>query len=134
MKDVFVLIVDDDVRLRELMSAILQTRGYSVETAENGKQGLKMIEERYSSDLPFFDLLITDIVMPEIDGTEFIRRVRALKSSLRLMAVSGGSRHMSSDLCLKTAGLLGADSVLGKPFDRDQFWNAVDKALGSGDD
>jgi len=134
MKEVYVLIVDDDVRLRELMRAILQTRGYIVETAENGKQGLKMIEERSSSDLPFFDLLITDIVMPEIDGTEFIRRVRALRPSLNLMAVSGGSRHMSSELCLKTAGLLGADSVLDKPFDREQFWGAVDRALGLGKD
>lgn len=124
-----VLVIDDDLRLRELMAAILRAEGFEVHVAADGKAGIQSLQERLDAGNAPYDLLVTDIVMPEMDGAEIIRRVRAMCPSVSLVAVSGGSRYMNSALCLKTAKLLGAQAVVSKPFSKQEFMGAITKAL-----
>jgi len=72
--------------------------------------------------------VITDIYMPEMDGIEFIRRVREAFPEARIIAMSGGG-FLSKDKILGAAGLLGADEVLGKPFTSAEVREAVERVL-----
>ena len=76
-----------------------------------------------------FDLVITDILMPEIDGAEVIAATRVHQPGVAILAMSGGGPHMTADLCLKIAKTLGAVVPLLKPFHLDELLQAVGKAL-----
>jgi DNA-binding response OmpR family regulator len=104
-----VLIIDDDPALLRLMSMAFKAEGFSTVEADNGRKGIRMA----GAHRP--DLVVTDIVMPDIEG---IGAIRAIKSSARppkVIAISGGGRSRGADyLCW--AKHLGADEVLAKPF------------------
>jgi len=110
-----VIVIDDDIDMRNLMVRILETQGYVILQAENGRQGLKLIREN-----PELDLVITDLVMPDLEGIELIRELHAYKKDLPILAISGGV-HARTATFLEIAGLLGAKAVLEKPFDLKQF-------------
>ena len=104
-----VLIIDDDPALLRLMSMAFQSAGYSTVSADNGRNGIEMA----SAHRP--DLVVTDIVMPDIEG---IGAIRAIKQSFRppkVIAISGAGRGRGADY-LSWARHLGADGVLAKPF------------------
>ena len=104
-----VLIIDDDPALLRLMSMAFQSAGYSTVSADNGRNGIRMA----SAHRP--DLVVTDIVMPDIEG---IGAIRAIKQSFRppkVIAISGAGRGRGADY-LSWARHLGADGVLAKPF------------------
>jgi CheY-like chemotaxis protein len=73
---------------------------------------------------------MTDIFMPEMDGIEFIMRVKEAFPEARIIAMSGGGR-LSMDSVLGAAGMLGAGDVLAKPFTAGEVLAAVDRALAS---
>lgn len=104
-----VLIIDDDPALLRLMSRAFEQAGYATVAAENGAAGIRM------ADAHSPDLVVTDIVMPELEG---IGAIRALKGGLRppkVIAISGAGRGHGRDY-LAWARHLGADEVLAKPF------------------
>ena len=104
-----VLIIDDDPALLRLMSLAFRGAGFSTASADNGRKGIRMA----STYRP--DLVVTDIVMPDIEG---IGAIRAIKDSARppkLIAISGAGRGRGMDY-LSWARHLGADEVLAKPF------------------
>ena len=103
-----ILIVEDDEPLRALLEEILQTASYAVTTASNGHQALRCLKDER------FDLVITDLVMPGLDGTELIRHIRADQPDLPVVAVSGAGRD--ANLYLRIAEKLGASALLSKPF------------------
>ncbi len=105
-----ILIVDDEPGLRELVRINLEHEGFGVLQAENGIRGLEMIRE----DRP--DLVILDVMMPEMDGWEVCRRLRSFSQLPVLMLTA---RVQSSDV---VAGLeSGADDYLLKPFNMDEL-------------
>jgi DNA-binding response OmpR family regulator len=104
-----VLIIDDDAALLRLMSMAFQAAGYSTVAADNGRKGIRMA----SAHRP--DLVVTDIVMPDIEGIGAIRAIKGGKRPPKVIAISGAGRSRGADY-LSWAKHLGADEVLAKPF------------------
>lgn len=113
-----ILIIEDDDEVRDLLESLLSREGHEVETAANGKQGVAAFLARP------FDLVITDIIMPEKDGIEAIMDLRRGRPGLKLIAISGGGR-VEPDNYLHSAQLLGADRTLRKPFSNEAIVAAV---------
>ncbi|MCD6201660.1 MAG: response regulator [Bacteroidales bacterium] len=125
MKDMEkILLIEDDKDFSEMLSLMLEREGYAVERAENGIEGLQMIEK------DTFDLVITDIIMPEKEGLETIMEIRQLKPESKIVAISGGGRSAAGSY-LKTAEYFGAIKAFQKPFDKTDFLVAVKNILGA---
>ena len=105
-----VLILDDDLELAQSLKEILSDEGYQVDVASNGREGIRL-----QSANPY-DLIVTDIVMPEEDGLEVIMWVKESYPETKLVAISGGGYFDSRDYLLM-AKELGASFVLCKPFE-----------------
>jgi len=105
-----ILVIDDYPEARSFLVRALQGCGYDVCEAANGRDGVK----QYATGA--FDLVITDIVMPEMDGMECITELRRQNPAAVILAISGGGSHLDKDSCLKLAQRLGAQAVLPKPF------------------
>jgi CheY-like chemotaxis protein len=115
-----ILVVDDESLLRGLVEEILTSEGHTVLQAISGPEAIKMSEERA------FDLVITDLSMPLMDGFDLISSLRRLRNDLAILAISG---VYTGDL-LQAVKLLGAKAILEKPFEPDQLVAVVDKILG----
>lgn len=104
-----VLVVDDSAEMRASLKQLVEALGYEVETARDGVAALALQRERR------FDIVITDIFMPEMDGMEAISRLRAGWPDLRIIVMSGGG-EVAKNSYLQTALDIGADAMLKKPF------------------
>ena len=104
-----VLIIDDDPALLRLMSLAFQGAGYATVSADNGRKGLRMANAHRP------DLVVTDIVMPDIEGIGAIRVMKGGARPPKIIAISGAGRGRGVDY-LTWAKHLGADEVLAKPF------------------
>jgi two-component system KDP operon response regulator KdpE len=104
-----VLIIDDDPALLRLMSMAFQAAGFATVAADNGRSGIRMA----SALRP--DLVVTDIVMPDIEGIGAIRAIKQGARPPKVIAISGAGRGRGADY-LSWARHLGADEVLAKPF------------------
>jgi len=118
-----ILIIEDDDRLREMLSRILQHEGYDVADAPDGKAGMRLHHEKQS------DLVVTDIFMPEKDGLEVIRELRRDFPDVKIIAMSGGSPIVSMSY-LPTAKMFGAHHILSKPFKLKKFVESVNNLIG----
>jgi CheY-like chemotaxis protein len=112
-----ILVVDDDSSARFLLRLILEDAGYLVREAANGLGALILIKDW----LP--QLIVTDMVMPEMDGQELISRIRSDRrtAALPILAVTGQPDAM------ERAG--GADAVLAKPLNREGLLTAVSSLI-----
>ena len=108
-----VLIVDDDERLREYVRVNLEMEGYSVREAGNAEEGLRVLEE--SSP----DLVLLDVMMPEVDGWEMLRRVQE-RHGVGAIPVIMFSGQVDAAAAAE-AGRQGAASFIGMPFDPQQL-------------
>lgn len=113
-----ILIIDDEVQIRDMLTQMLTREGYQVSNASNGKEGMKICHE-----LPV-DLIITDIIMPEKDGIEMILELRKDFQDLKVIAISGGGR-LGPDGYLEMAKKLGAHRTFFKPFNRKEMLEAI---------
>lgn len=118
-----ILVVDDDGDVRELVCRMLEQDGYEAVPAEGGRQAL----ERVNLLPP--DLVITDVVMPDMDGFEVLLKLRHLAPDVEALVMSGGGR-VAPEIYLETARRLGASAVLRKPFTRAEMLDAVHQILG----
>jgi CheY-like chemotaxis protein len=117
-----ILLIDDDLLVRISVRAVLEGAGHSVTDADNGRSGLAAFGASR------FDAVITDIIMPDMEGIETIRALRALDRQVPVLAMSGGGRGGSTDV-LRAARALGADHVLHKPFEDDELLAALAGAM-----
>jgi DNA-binding response OmpR family regulator len=113
-----ILVIDDDVRIREVIADTLSAEGYAVTQAINGAEGTTKFRAEP------FDLIITDLYMPEKEGLETIIELRREFPRLKILAVSGAHTEQ-----LRIAKLLGADRTLSKPFDIADLIDAVNGLL-----
>ncbi len=113
-----ILVVDDDKNMRMLFKALLEREKYTVFTAENGEDALRVMDEEY------IDLVILDIMMPKMDGYEFTRTLREVDNNLPILMVS--AKQLPKD---KHKGfLVGTDDYITKPIDNNEMLLRV-KAL-----
>ena len=119
-----ILVIDDNVVVRNTIVQILEGEGYEVVSAEDGRRGLSA----FRSEKP--DLVITDIIMPEKEGIETIRDIRGEAPNAKIIAISGGGRMGNTDF-LKIARQLGASDVIAKPLDPDHFISVVRDRLAA---
>lgn len=117
-----ILIIDDDPQIVKLMTAYLQREEHEVVTAEDGKEGIRQLSVQQ------FDLVITDIVMPERDGLEVLAWLKSQPQCPKVIAMSGSSARLDQDFILKMAHF-SADKVLPKPVDCETLTAAVHELL-----
>jgi CheY-like chemotaxis protein len=119
-----VLLVDDDREIGQLMVRFLLKSGYTAECANNGQAALRILQRRQVA------IVVTDILMPEVDGYELIMQLRQAPHRPAIVAMSGNPSKIGMDF-LKSARQLGADHVLPKPFLPQDLVGLVREILGS---
>ena len=117
-----VLIIDDDTQFNLMLKSALEIKGYEVETAANGKEGKALYQNKK------FDVIITDIIMPDVDGYEVILDLRRMGMSDRTIAVSGGGRTAADDY-LVTAQHFDVAATFNKPIDLQALRDKVDEII-----
>jgi len=115
--------MDDDEQLRAALRVVLEDAGYEVVDAPDGEVGLRLQREQAA------DLVLVDIFMPERDGLEVIRALRAEIPQPKIVAMSGGGRTGQVEV-LRAAAALGASRTLLKPFQPQELLKAVRELLG----
>lgn len=107
-----ILVIDDEESVRDYVRSVLEKQGHTVYEAPDGKQGLKLLKQFKA------DAIITDLVMPEMEGIETIRAIRKDFPDCGIVAMSGSA---FSGEYLSMAKLLGAFAVLQKPFSKAEL-------------
>lgn len=114
-----ILVIDDEDIVRTSCSRALVPEGYEVKAAKNGLEGLKMISEEK------FDLVLTDLKMPDMDGIEVLRRIKEGWPEVEVIIITG---YQTVDTAVKSIKL-GAFDYIEKPFTPDALVAAVAKAM-----
>lgn len=125
-----ILIIDDEQMVRASIRILLENEGHQVFEAANGLEANNNIIRKQT-----LDLIITDILMPVQDGFETIAAIKTLYPEIPIIAISGWGRNEdTAQNILDTAGRLGVDACLRKPFSNETFLDTVNTSLGSGGD
>jgi DNA-binding NtrC family response regulator len=123
-----ILVIEDDEKFRIMIKKMLEKTGFDdVEEAGNGVTGMKLFREHP------FDLVITDIIMPDKEGLEVITELTKAHPGVKIIAMSGGGR-IGPQSYLEMAQLLGASRTLEKPFRHAELIDAVNDVLDAGGD
>jgi CheY-like chemotaxis protein len=117
-----ILVTDDEEPMRLMMAEVLRQHGHTVIEAHTARDAVEKHRAQPA------DLIVTDLVMKEMDGTELLRRVHSFSPQTPIVGVSG-ARH--GKIYLNMAKLLGAERVLAKPFTPEAFLAVVQEALGA---
>lgn len=116
-----ILFVDDEIAIRQIAAKMLEDQGYQVLTAENGAEGLALLGRNYEE----VKLLITDLLMPILSGSELIQRAKGLNPDLKVLALSGSHAVADPDRLTK----LQADDLLAKPFTAREFFQVIQRLI-----
>jgi DNA-binding response OmpR family regulator len=114
-----ILVIDDEPQMRRMLARILTGAGHRVHEAGNGRDGIALF--RRVSPL----LVITDLVMPDSEGIETIRKLQQEAPAIPILAISGGGY----EVYLRAAMALGATAALAKPFSADELLTTVEELL-----
>jgi DNA-binding response OmpR family regulator len=117
-----ILVIDDDDIMNNMIVQMLFEAGYEAEGARDGNIGLKLYASRQ------YDLVVTDIVMPEKEGIETILAIRKASKSIPIIAISGGGKF-DPDQYLNIAKQFGANYIFAKPFHNREFLEIIKKCL-----
>jgi CheY-like chemotaxis protein len=113
-----ILVVDDEEELRELIRHVLERAGHAVACARDGREASSVLTTRS------FDVVVTDMLMPDQDGLELITELKSKYPAVKIVAMSGGGQ-IGSDQYLSMAKGFGADVLLRKPFTHQTLLAAV---------
>ena len=106
-----ILVVDDDKHTRRLLRAILESANYTVSTASDGAQALELMDSEH------IDLVVLDVMMPNMDGYEFTKTLREVENNLPILMVS--AKQLPEDK--KKGFLVGTDDYMTKPIDEEEM-------------
>ncbi|MES1991449.1 MAG: response regulator [Pseudomonadota bacterium] len=120
-----VLVVEDNPDLGDLLFTFITAAGHQVTLRGSSLDALDTLNEQS------FDLIITDMFMPDRDGLEILRAAKHLSPDTPVLAMSGGSRLLPTFDPLSCARQLGAFATLPKPFRRSELLAAIEAALAS---
>jgi len=118
-----ILVIDDVELVLKTTERVLSNAGHAVTCETRGRKAIALLEQTS------FDLVITDILMPDMDGTEIVLQLRQDFPELPVIAMSGGGRGNAA-LYLETAREFGAKAILEKPIAADDLLAAVEACLG----
>ena len=118
-----ILLIDDDIQVLKVMTSFLEREHHEITTALDGLQGIKQLESRQ------FDLLITDVIMPEQDGLGVLMWLITQANRPRVIAISGGSVSLDQNELLYLCEKLHADRVLPKPVSIETLTSTVRELL-----
>ena len=117
-----ILLVEDDHAFADMLEKTLAHAGYSVVRAGNGVEALSFYEAQRPS------LVLTDLIMPDMEGIELVVKLRRRDPDAKIVAMSGGGLN-STAAYLSAARLLGATHTLSKPFSDEELFAAIRDAL-----
>lgn len=118
-----ILVIDDQEHIRSIIRELLIGDNHQVDLAEDGAVGMKLAARNS------YDLIITDIVMPEKDGFEVINELKQLAPGIGLIVMTGGGAGLDVANLMKMSQFMGADRVLSKPLDFRILRRAVKDVL-----
>jgi len=127
-----ILVIDDERDVRVTVKEVLVRAGYEVDTANNGKDGIEKLRDSGA------DLVITDVIMPGIDGVAVMNHVRTEFGHIPVVVISGGGNiapleyepsAIKTNAYLASASIAGADATLTKPFDRKTLLGTIENLL-----
>ncbi|MFT5181717.1 MAG: CheY-like chemotaxis protein [Alphaproteobacteria bacterium] len=118
-----ILVVDDSEDIRILLIDLLEGAGANAVGCEDGNAAISRLDHDH------FDLVVTDILMPNKDGVAVIRNLKEGKNPTPILAISGGSPRLPSHWMLKITETLGVDAVLHKPFEPSEFLATVSRLV-----
>ena len=121
-KMIKILIIDDEELIRKMLRKLFKKNGYDVMEAHNGNQGIKLFKD-YDPDL-----IITDLIMPEKEGLETIKKIKKLNPEIKIIAISGGG-VVDPSMYLKLAKKFGAQYSFKKPIENEKLLMAVKNLL-----
>ncbi|ABK44548.1 response regulator receiver protein [Magnetococcus marinus MC-1] len=120
-----ILLIEDDLITQTLLKDMLEDYGFFVFTASDGNEGTKMMEHNH------FDLVLTDIIMPEKEGLQLIRETKWRWPHLKVIAMSTGGSFSGGPDYLQTAKDFGAVASIVKPIDSDNLLKTIRSVLDS---
>lgn len=123
MKPLNVLIADDEENISALVQLCVEGEGHAAVCVASATEARDALAKRT------FDLVITDVLMPDGDGLALITQLKQTQPAARILAMSGGGRYMDGDDYLKMARGLGANAVVMKPFNRERLLEAMAEAM-----
>ena len=120
-----ILLVDDEELLRAGVQEMLEMSGYTVITATNGHEAMACLKQHA------IDLVITDLVMPKMDGVDFVEQLRQIWPDVPVIVVSGSTRNIMQRYGIESIQVPGADASLSKPFKGVDLMSQIQALLGS---
>ncbi len=127
-----ILIVDDESEIRDVLAKVLKREHYEVDLASDGEAGIEIFRSTPA------DLVITDIIMPGMDGINLIKEIRQISPAVKIIAVSGGGNMapleyapdaIMTNAYLAAAEKIGADVHFTKPIERKELLQAIQELL-----
>ena len=128
-----ILVIDDEEDIRIVMQQVLELEGYDVSVAADGQEGIGILENERA------DLVITDVIMPGMDGVATLEKIREKWPDMPVIVISGGGNvapmdyqpaAIATNAYLASASNAGASLSMTKPFERVDLLNAVKSLLG----
>ena len=119
-----ILVIDDEDQLRDLLRLMLERAGHDVLEAPDGDVGVATVSAQQ------VDMVITDMVMPNKEGSETIREIRKSHPQIKIIAISGGG-HRAAEDHVWAPNERGPDMALAKPFKSQELVAAVEQLLGA---
>ncbi len=119
MRSARILIIDDDVEVAFLVTMSLEEAGHQVVVAETGHEGVTLFENGH------FDVVLTDLGMPDMTGWEVAARIKALQPDVPVFVVTGWGDQLNTEDQLAS----GADLILTKPFDLEELLNLIGQRM-----
>ena len=120
-----ILLVDDEELLRAGVQEMLEMSGYRVITATNGHEAMACLKQHA------IDLVITDLVMPKMDGVDFVEQLRQSWPDVPVIVVSGSTRNIMQRYGIESIQVPGADASLSKPFKGVDLMSQIKELLGA---
>ncbi|MBI5376733.1 MAG: diguanylate cyclase [Candidatus Schekmanbacteria bacterium] len=114
-----ILVIDDEEIMRSMLNDVLCDEGYDVDVASNGFEGINKIKSKY------YDLIITDIIMPELDGMEVLKKAKEISPQSDVLVMTG---YASVETAVKSMRLGAADYIV-KPFNIDQIQIVISRTI-----
>jgi CheY-like chemotaxis protein len=114
-----ILIIDDEKCICDVVKKVLEEDGHSVATTLSGRKGLRLFKGET------FDLVLSDITMPDIDGAKLISKLKNMNPQVKLITLTG---HVEEEK-LNKVKKAGADQILLKPFKKEDLYKAIGKTL-----